>query len=532
MAGGAVGARLEVAMNWGVLLVLAIVVRTICEVAARRASPGAPPRPSLLGAGTWRVAAAIVIAPMTIVLVFGLAAGQLWCALLLAPLVLLVAPCRLARHALVPLGLPRAAYHVALLSNWTWRADRHGGAALAAAWALCRARRRDPAAEAWISERLELGERGGGERGGVAPAPDAAPQVPLRGAGVAAGAMLAAYRGDVEGARALFESVASVDERACPREARRIAAGWLAAEAASRGDWTAVLERAREGGGRELSLLGAVAARLLGEVPAPGAVELWLRWLAAPRRRVTLPLVRRALAAGDGAPRPEPDEPEPCAAKIAEGDLWSRAVLLHATLLLRPRGRVSGDDLRRLGGAWDAALDDERAQAELRERALSLGASGAHAALGPLARAVEEDLAATLRAARVPLAEWDDLGATIGRTRRRLRDELLSEVELACDALRRRVDEKRELPALAEWREWTSLRAQYEAAAELVGTEFRRLAFPKLHSDVCHAAVWLFNTRKERAIANAMFRWLLAEAEALDDARLAGLQRGNVGCGV
>ncbi|MGK3984970.1 hypothetical protein WME99_18120 [Sorangium sp. So ce136] len=527
-------------MNWGVILVLAIIVRTIGEAAARRASPGAPPSPGLLGAGTWRTAVTVVLAPMTVVLALGLAAGQLWCALLLAPIALLIAPWPLARRALIPLGLPRAAYYVALLSDWTWRADRRGGAALAAAWALCRARRPDPAAEAWIGERLErgaVGERGGaGERGGLALAPGAAPQVPLRGAGVAAGAMLAAYRGDTEGARTLFESVASVDERACPREARRIAAGWLAAEAASRGDWTAVLERAREGGGRELSLLGAVAARLLGEVPgevpASRAAELWLRWLAAPRRRATLPLVRRALAAGDGAPRPEPDEPEPCAAKIAEGDLWSRAVLLHATLLLRPRGRVSGDDLRRLGGAWDAALDDERAQAELRERALSLGASGAQAALGPLARAVEEDLAAALRAARVPLAEWDDLGATIGRTRRRLRDELLSEVELACDALRRRVDEKRELPALAEWREWTSLRAQYEAAAGLVGTEFRRLAFPKLHSDVCHAAVWLFNTRKERAIANAMFRWLLAEAEALDDARLAGLQRGNVGCGV
>ncbi|WP_437810936.1 hypothetical protein [Sorangium sp. So ce1078] len=515
-------------MNWGVILALAIVVRMISEAAARKASPGAPPRPDALGAGTWRTAVRMVLAPMALVFAVGLAAGQLWCALLLAPLVPFIAPWLVARHVMIPLGLPRAAYHVTLLSDWTWRADRRGGAALAAAWALCRARKPDPAVEAWVSERLE----GAGGRGGAAPAPPAARPEPLRGAGVAAGAMLAAHRGDLEGARALFDSVAGFDERACPPEARRIAAGWLAADAASRGDWTAVLERAREGGGRALSLLGAIAARLLGEEPAPAALELWLRWLAAPHRRATLPLLRRALAAGEGAPRPEPEEPEPCAAKVAEGDLWSRAVLLHATLLLRPRGKVSGDDLRRLGGAWDAALDDERAQAELRERALSLGASGAQAALGPLARAVEEDLAAALRAARVPRAAWDDLGATIGRTRRRLRDELLSEVELACDALRRRVDEKRELPALAEWREWTSLRAQYEAAGELVGTELRRLAFPKVHADVCHAAVWLFNTRKERAIANAMFRWLLAEAEALEDARLAGLQRGNVGCGV
>ncbi|WP_438016186.1 hypothetical protein WMF18_35885 [Sorangium sp. So ce315] len=516
-------------MSWGGLLVLAVVVRAIVEVAARKAAPGAPSRGA---AGAWSTPVTLVLVPIAVPLAIGLAAGQLWCALLLAPLAPLIAPWLVARHAIIPLGLPRAAYYVALLSDWTWRADRRGGAALAAAWALCRARRPDPAAEAWISERLEGTGRDDAGRGGDGGAAAAARAEPLRGAGVAAGAMLAAYRGDIEGARALFDSVASLDERACPRQARRIAAGWLAAEAASRGDWAAVVERALEGGGRELALLGAVAARLLGEPTAPGALELWLRWLAAPRRRATLPLVRRALAAGDGAPRPEPEQPEPCAARVAEGDLWSRAVLLHATLLLRPRGKVSGDDLRRLGGAWDAALEDERAQAELRERALSLGASGAQAALGPLARAVEEDLAAALRAARVPRAAWDDLGATIGRTRRRLRDELLSEVEIACDALRRRVDARRELPALSEWREWTALRAQYEAAAELVGAEFRRLAFPKLHADVCHAAVWLFNTRKERAIGNAMFRWLLAEAEALEDSRLVGLQRANVACGV
>ncbi|WP_437333946.1 hypothetical protein [Sorangium sp. So ce394] len=524
MAGRAVGARLEGAVSWGAALCIAIALRAIGVAVARKARPEASWRELVLGSGSWRIPMTIVLVPVACVLALGLAVGQLWCALLLAPLALLLAPWLVARGVLIPLGLPRAAYFVAWLSDWTWRADRRGGAALAAAWALCRARRPGAAVEAWVGERIE--------RAGAGPAPSSTSAVPLRGAGIAAGAMLAAHRGDVEGARALFDSVAGLDERACPREARRVAAGWLAAEAASRGDWPAVLERAREGGGRALALLGAVAARLLGEAPAPGALELWLRWLAAPHRRATLPLVRRALAAGEGAPPPQPEEPEPCAAKIAEGDLWSRAVLLHATMLLRPRGKVSGDDLRRLGGAWDAALDDERAQAELRERAQLLGASGAQAALGPLSRAVEEDLAAALRAARVPREAWDDLGGTIGRTRRRLRDELLAEVELACDALRRRVDEKRELPALSEWREWISLRAQYEAAAALAGAEFRRLAFPKVHADVCHAAVWLFNARKERAIANAMFRWLLAEAEALEDARLAGLQRGNVGCGV
>jgi hypothetical protein len=283
--------------------------------------------------------------------------------------------------------------------------------------------------------------------------------------------------------------------------------------------------------GADAWLLAGVAARLLDDpVWAPSDIELWLRWAIAPHRRATLPLVRRALAARPGAPRPA--EPEVRAARVPEGDLWSRAVVLHATLLLRRGGRIAGDDLRRLGGAWDAAFEDERAQAEIRERALTIGAASPDAALGSLRRVVEEDLAAMARAARIPRQEWEDLGETIGRATRLLRDELLSEIELACEASRLRDDERRELSPVDEWRAWIALRTQYEAAAEVVGMEFRRLAFTKVHPDVCHLGVWLFNVRKERPIANAMFRWLLAEAEALGDTRAADLQRKNLECGL
>lgn len=464
----------------------------------------------------------------------------LWCALVLGPVLVTVAPWPVARGILIPLGLPRAAYRVASLSDWTWRLDRPGGAALAAAWALCRAGRRDDEALAWIEHKLEAGS-------GVGLVAEGITRHPLRGAGVCAAALLAALRGDLAGARALFESVATLDDRACPPEARRIATGWLAAEAAARGDWRAVrgFGVAGVGAGRDARLLAGVAARLLDDPAAPSAPELWLRWALAPRRRATLPLVRRALAAPRGAPRAEPEEPEVRAARAPDGDLWSRAVMLHAALLLRragtiegPGGAVSrpalihGDDLRRLGGAWDAAFEDEGAQAELRERARSIGVASPQAALGPIRRAVDEDLAAMAREGRIPRAEWEDLGETLGRATRLLRDDLLSEIELACDAVRRRVDEGRALAPEGELREWIALRACYERAGEIVGMELRRLAFPKLHSDACHLAVWLFNTRKERPIGNAIFRWLLAEAEALEDARATELQRNNVDCGI
>lgn len=52
----------------------------------------------------------------------------------------------------------------------------------------------------------------------------------------------------------------------------------------------------------------------------------------------------------------------------------------------------------------------------------------------------------------------------------------------------------------------------------LGGPELGCLAFTKVHTDVCALAVWLFNDRKEKPIANAMFRFLLAEATAVGDA--------------
>ncbi|MFT3774099.1 MAG: hypothetical protein QM820_52710 [Minicystis sp.] len=109
---------------------------------------------------------------------------------------------------------------------------------------------------------------------------------------------------------------------------------------------------------------------------------------------------------------------------------------------------------------------------------------------------------------------------------------MLSEVEAASDAIRRRVDDKRELPPEGEWREWANLVARYERGVESAGEDFRRLSFVKVYPDACGFAVWLFNDRKQRPLGNLIFRWLLAEAEALDDQRAIALQTKNVACGV
>jgi len=193
---------------------------------------------------------------------------------------------------------------------------------------------------------------------------------------------------------------------------------------------------------------------------------------------------------------------------------------------------VRPEDVRAAGQAWDAVLFDRATERRLLERALVLGATGATATLERLRASIEEDLAAVVLAAGIELTELGERGEVVSRVRVRLRDRLLSEVEAAADAIRRRVDEKREVPAADEWRDWANLTARYAHGVASAGDEFRRLSFAKVYPDASSYAVWLFNDRKQRPLGNAIFRWLLAEAEALDDTRAIALQTKNVACGV
>jgi hypothetical protein len=64
------------------------------------------------------------------------------------------------------------------------------------------------------------------------------------------------------------------------------------------------------------------------------------------------------------------------------------------------------------------------------------------------------------------------------------------------------------------------------------GDDLRRLAFVKVCPDATAYAVWLFDDQKQRPLGNAIFRWLLAEAELLDGQRAIALMAKNVACGV
>lgn len=465
-----------------------------------------------------------VLMPIGLVLFAGVLAGQIY---LLPPLLGIIAlafPWTTTRLVLIPLGFPRVAYWLTRTAEVTFDGDLPGGAALAGAWAHLRVREPNEATAAWLEDRLRP-----------------ATVQTLGGAGILASGLLLAARGDRDGARAVIRTVTEIDPRACPTAARRLAAGWLAADAASRGAWSEVATiGVGLGSGRQAWLLSAVAQSLLGEPLAPGRPGLWLRWAVAPNRRGTRAIVRRALDVLDGVYLEiDPPEAAPAIVAVVAADDWSNALARHAAVLTKPIDAVEGADMLALGRAWDAILEDRAAERILAERALLLGADSSARTLARLREAVEEDLTALVLAREIGLDTLHEGGATttassptIDRVRRRVRDHLLVSVESASDALRRRIDDKRELPAVDEWREWTTLRLAYEHGVRLAGQDFRRLAFYKVHPDITSLAVWLFNDRTQRPLGNAMFKWLLNEATILDDARAIALQTKNVACGI
>lgn len=470
-------------------------------------------------------------------LLAGLLASQAraWLLLLCVVVILVVLaalfmPWTVARSLLIPRGMPRAARWVASLSTRTWGNDTIGGGLVAAAWAVLRRQRHDPAApgqtsEHAISATIAWIER---ERDG---------QPMLRASHVLATGLLAAARGDLESARLLLTSVTELAPNTTPRTVRALAREWLVADAAARGKWdlAALLAREPRAHSRTLRLLAAVSARLAGWDRASPPWLLWLLWLHAPHRRHTLALVQRAVdtataaataqAGADSATDAAADASSSHAgAAPADVDAHQRALRAHVAVL-------GGDDHERaiedLAHAWDRALSAPETRRLVNERAAALGARGADAAWRALEDAVARDLADIVRQAGLPLGRCPTQSRVMAEAARLLRETLMNEVELAFDALLRRVTAERRLAAIDEWREWLSLRALHQRAVLVGGMDLRRMVFPHVHQIACKHAVWLWNQRGQHLLANAIFRWLLTEATTVGDSEAIELQQRN-----
>lgn len=455
---------------------------------------------------------------------------QLFCGeLLMIPRLLcaivVLFPWPIVRLCLLPLGLLRTAYYASFLCLVRFHGDRRGAALVVAAWAMLR---RPLHPEGGEDSALRFFNR---KLNGLKK---------MRGAAVVALGLAAARRGELDTAREFLESAFHLDPAACPPWALELAGEWLSVDAVARGDWAqvsaaATILRPRS---RLTRFLRACADRfVITDEPTlspPSDAALYLRWLWAPYRQATWPLLQKA--------RQSEAQPVPAAAAARRSETvvsLSAALAQLAAVLRQPVSTLTQDQLVHVCGSWDAALRNPETVRHVTVRALSLGHSGPDAALQTLRSQVAAALSAILRESGLPIGRLlgdgpDDAQATQtgAAAAQAVRTQLLEEIEQTCDALHDRVGDKRILPIADEWREWAALRIRYHRVCRLGGLAVRRLAWVPMHREACNWAVWLWNERKEKVLANAVFRFLLAEAELLHDESRIALARKNVDCGI
>lgn len=407
-----------------------------------------------------------------------------------APVALAAVPELLVAGVAVPLGLPRLAQALGAVSLLRWWRDPAGSGNLAAARALLHQDAPAPASIAWLEARLER----------------ASPLLP--GTVLAAG-LVRAVRGDREEARRLAAAAVQFRLECTPRQAASLAQEWLVLDAAAAGDWKAAAGPLRDPKRASFGTRLVVGAgrRLLG-ADEPSARTLWRDWALAGRWSATEVLVRRALAASPAAPATAP---------AVEATLEA-ALGRHAALIARP----SAAALQRAAATWEAALADPATRERIRARGAELGARTD--AVTRLAAQVADELRAVATEHDLPLAGAGSLLAGAGAS---ARDAAMADFEVATAALARRVEARRELPAILELREVLALRAQYERLATLGGPLVRRMMFRRLHDPTLQLAVWLFNKRSQKPLANALFTWLCAEAVAVGDPSAAEVNGAN-----
>lgn len=456
-----------------------------------------------------------------------LLSGQLRALPMLLLFTVLLLPWATVRWVLVPLSAARLAARLARLAAIRLQRDHLGGASLAAAWALLRGAPSRQQLD-WLEQQLHRHND-------------------LRGAGIVAHGLLWALRGDDEQTRRTLSGVLDMDPRVLPGPALQIATGWLAADAAARGDWNLARTLGHRPTGPRFGdtrFLGEVAARLggdLGAARAPGRDphgpsdwSLRWRWLLAANRRALWPLLQQALR----TPPKSAAAPAPPISRlpVPMGAPLGAALTQHAQALRRYPPLLHERDLYGLAAAWDTALDSQELLLLACKRGQVLDADP-NAARAQLARDLVEELAALARQARVPLDEAalprePKPSPLLTAAAQALRSTLLGELEEAAGALCQRVNAGRILPILEECRQWESLRAQYEQAVHLGGPLLRQLIWSTYFRAQCSHGVWLFNARGAHVLGNTIARYLLAQALEMNDPERIDLQRKNVACGI
>jgi hypothetical protein len=308
-----------------------------------------------------------------------------------------------------------------------------------------------------------------------------------------------------------------------PLLARRYGVERLVTAALRRGDLAAAVRYAGLGVGP----LPALLAALPREEPAR---RLWLRWAAAPGRRLTLGLVRAAAA----RPRLPPTVTAPAAPLLlARGGDDPPAVpvaLRHLQLLAAAaRGSLRAGDVFALAADWERELD-AAARARVHARALELGARQGDQRAQALRDAVVAELVVLADFVDgEPLVPATAEGPVARAVRDRVRARLLERVEAAMAPL---AEGRRAAPrnVLDAWERWLTVRAALDRAESVAGPR----AVAALWYGGVRDAVWswscaLFHDRRARSgwAAHMMFDWVADRAELYGDFSATLLNREN-----
>lgn len=412
------------------------------------------------------------------------------------------------RRLLIPLGASRLAFAWARIGGPPWLRDPTGGAVLCGVLAMARKRRVDE--DRLRSLELALG------------------RAPLRGAGIVATGFIAALRKDRATAATILESVDDLDPDICPPIARTIAADWLVANAARRGRWHEVYQRSRDelAPSRTTRFMGTAAQRLLGYPIGRGA--LVRAWLVAPHRLATLQLAWRGWGArGLELEQVDAGLHEPPA--NGAGLLGTAATALHLeTAQLSAAGAADVASLDRLARAWDQTLWNFDVRQRVRSRAFELECdTTVEQQVVELDRQICRDIGGMLPPGSDALGESRTLtrGVALHRDAQRFKiGLLLRELETAAKA-------EVSPSASTLWSVWVEIRDAYARAARGGALDERLATFEAAERHLGALVGWLWNDRRERALANAISFWLVCEADILDQHEVAEVHQPFVAAG-
>jgi len=385
----------------------------------------------------------------------------------------------------VPLGMPRVAY-------WTVRCcwplglikELDAGGVMYAALALGHAPSAGPLFDL-LQRRLNRAKS-------------------VQGAGIVAIGLLAALRSDRDRACRLFQMADMLDTRLISRAARAIARDWLVVDAARIGNWREVVRLGRRGraSSRWSYSVARIAERLVDERPRCENLLLWLCWLVAPRRRATLPLLRRALA----LPRaPRPSEPE-----RSEGAGLAQALADLAGAL---KNRHAQDDLLRSISAVDLQIDSEPTRARIQQRLEALDArQDTDAIVADFRKSLTSHLADLLEACP-DLARRQYAGRLIKEAEAQVRCRLFKDIEAQCTDYNERLKNQLSLETVLEWEIWATLRDRADRLLQ-IDPASEHVLFQTMYIPVCNFAVFQQNKCKRLALAHEMYAWLRRHSDS------------------